>query len=52
MRILSKLLVKLHIKKPPEIPDGEKGDLKLPPPIAERLKQENLNTDNLIFSFK
>ena len=52
MRILNKLLVKLHIKKPPEIPDGEKGDLKLPPPIAERLKQENLNTDNLIFSFK
>ena len=49
MRILSKLLVKLHIKKPPEKPDGDnKSSVQLPPPIAERLKEEKLNIDNLI----
>ena len=53
MKFINKLLIKLHIKKPPENSDDDnKGNIKLPPPVAERLKNENLNTDNLIFSFK
>ena len=53
MKIINKILVKLHIKKPPEKPDGDnKSSVQLPPPIAERLKEEKLNIDNLIFYFK
>jgi hypothetical protein len=52
MNIIDKLLIKFHIKKPPENHDADGEKNKLPPPIAERLKAENLNTDNLIFFFK
>ena len=53
MEILNKLLVKLHIKKPPEKPDDDKNSVvKLPPPIMECLQKEKLDTKNLIFSFK
>ena len=53
MKLINKLLVKLHLKKAPEKPDNDNNStVNLPPPIIERLKNENLNTDNLIFSFK
>ena len=53
MKIINKILVKLHIKKLPENSDGNnKVPGQLPPPVAERLKEEKLNLDNLIFSFK
>ena len=53
MKIINKILVKRHIKKPPEKPCGDnKSSVQLPPPIAERLKEEKLNIDNLIFYFK
>ena len=53
MKIVNKLLVKLHIKKPPEPPVGDnKSSLNLPPPIMERLKEEKLCLEDIIFSFK
>ena len=53
MKFINKILIKLHIKKPPEDCNGEEKDnIKLPPPVAERLRNENLNLDDLIFSFK
>ena len=52
MNIIDKLLIKFHIKKPPENHEAEHGKGKLPPPIANRLKAEKLNTEDLIFFFK
>lgn len=53
MNIINKLFVKLHLKKPPENHnDNAEGKLKLPPPVAERLNAEGLDTENLIFFFK
>ncbi len=53
MKIIDKLLIKLHLKKLPETSEKEQGELKrLPPPIAECLKNNNLDAKNLIFFFK
>ncbi|MBE6747892.1 MAG: ATP-binding cassette domain-containing protein [Ruminococcaceae bacterium] len=53
MKIIDKLLIKFHIKKPPENHENDNnGAIKLPPPVLERLKEEKLDTDNLIFFFK
>lgn len=52
MNIIDKLLIKFHIKKPPEKHGFEHEKSKLPPPVSERLKEEKLDTDNLIFFFK
>ncbi len=50
MEIINKVLFKLHLKKRPR-PPFTPGEL-LPSHIKERLTEENLNTDNLIYSFK
>ncbi len=50
MEILNKVLYKLHIKKPPHSPKGEREFL--PPPVKEILEKENLDTSSVIFSFK
>ncbi len=50
MEIINKVLYKLHLKKRPR-PPFTPGEL-LPPHIKERLEEEKLSTDNLIYSFK
>lgn len=50
MEVINKILYKLHIKKPPRPPFEKK--VALPPPIKEALEKENLNTENIIYSFK
>ncbi len=50
MEILNKILYKLHIKKPPRPPMGERE--LLPTPVKEILETENLDTSSVIFSFK
>ena len=50
MEIINKVLYKLHLKKRPR-PPFEKGEL-LPPPVKEALEQENLDTSEIIYSFK
>ncbi len=50
MNLINKLLIKLHLKKKPKQPFTP-GEL-LPSHIKERLAEEKLNTDNLIYSFK
>ena len=50
MNLINKILIKLHIKKPPHghgIPVG-----KLPEPVNALLKENGLDTDNLIYVFK
>ena len=50
MKIINKILFKLHIKKPPHpvfTPSGQ-----LPEPIIKVLNENGLNTDNLIHTFK
>lgn len=50
MKIINKILYKLHIKKPPHpvfTPSGQ-----LPEPITKILNENGLNTDNLIYTFK
>lgn len=50
MKIINKLLVKLHIKKPPHSHFQPAG--KLPEPISELLKENGLETEGLICVFK
>lgn len=50
MRILKKVLIKLHIKKPPRHPHA--GNTALPDPIKEELQKNGLNTENIIVFFK
>ncbi len=50
MKIINKVLYKLHIKKPPRpnfLPSGT-----LPEPIKKVLQEAGLNTDSIIYSFK
>ncbi len=51
MGIASKILIKLGLKKKPREPFGNPTDI-LPPQVKERLNEEKLDTDNLIYSFK
>ena len=50
MEIINKILYKLHIKKRPR-PHFNNGEL-LPPAVKDALKEEKLDTDSVIFSFK
>ena len=50
MKIINKILYKLHIKKPPRPNFSLSGTL--PEPVKEILQEENLNTDSIIYSFK
>lgn len=50
MEIISKVLYKLHIKKPPR-PNREPLE-QLPPPVKEALEAEKLSTDSIIYTFK
>ena len=50
MKILTKALIKLHLKKPPR-PKFEKGEI-LPPAIKEVLEGEGLDTSQIIYGFK
>ncbi len=50
MKILNKVLIKLHLKKPHR-PKFEKGEI-LPPAIKDVLENEGLDTSNIIYGFK
>ncbi len=50
MKIIKKILYKLHIKKPPQSSSIASGVL--PKPIKEILNENGLNTDSVIFTFK
>lgn len=50
MKILNKVLYKLHIKKPPRPTFSPSGTL--PDPIKEILQEEKLDTDSIIHFFK
>lgn len=50
MKILDKLLVKLHLKNPPR-PPLNKSEI-LPPPVKKVLESEGLSTSEIIYGFK
>lgn len=50
MKIINKVLFKLHIKKPPR-PDFSPSGC-LPEPVKEILQEAGLNTDSIIYFFK
>lgn len=50
MNPINKILVKLHIKKPPRPPQGHTGTL--PEPVKEELRQNGLDTTDIICTFK
>lgn len=50
MKIINKVLFKLHLKKPPRPHFSPLGTL--PEPIKEILQEAKLNTDSIIYSFK
>ena len=50
MKIINKVLYKLHIKKPPRPNFSPSGTL--PEPVKEILQEAELNTDSIIYSFK
>ncbi len=50
MEIVDKILHKLHLKKRPKKPFPS-GEL-LPPPVKDALEKDNINTEEIIYSFK
>ena len=50
MKIVNKILYKLHIKKPPHPKFSPSGAL--PEPVKEVLQNEKLGTDSIIYAFK
>ena len=50
MKIINKVLYKLHIKKPPRPNFSPSGIL--PDPLKEILQEAELNTESIIYSFK
>lgn len=50
MKILDKVLIKLHLKNPPR--PKKKTDEILPPAVKEALEKENLDTSDIIYGFK
>ncbi len=50
MKVINKILYKLHLKKPPRPPFGQ-GEF-LPTPIKEALSEKKLNTDSIIYAFR
>ncbi len=50
MEIISKILYKLHLKKPPRPPKPSHAEL--PAYVKEALEKEKLDTSNIIYSFR